>query len=53
MEVEVAQGVPATYDGSDEEMMWALLRFIVNEGGFPSMVNIRGAPKWTMGEILK
>jgi len=49
----VDQGVPATYGEPHEEMMWALLRLIVNEGGLPSIADIKGATEWTMGEILK
>ena len=49
----VAQRIPATYAEPYEEMMWALLRLIVNEEGFPSIADIKGAPEWTMGEILK
>ena len=49
----VAQRIPATYAEPYEEMMWALLRLIVNEGGFPSIADIKGATEWTMGEILK
>ena len=51
--MEVDQGIPATYGEPHEEMMWALLRLILNEGGFPSLADIKGATEWTMGEILK
>ena len=51
--MEVTQRIPATYDEPHEEMMWAILRLIVNEGGFPSIADIKGATEWTMGEILK
>ena len=51
--MEVAQRIPATYDEPHEEMMWAILRLIVNEGGLPSIADIKGATEWTMGEILK
>jgi hypothetical protein len=51
--MEVAQRIPATYAEPLEEMMWALLRLIVNEGGFPLIADIKGAANWTMGEILK
>ena len=53
LEMEVDQGIPVTYGEPQEEMMWALLRLLVNEGGFPSIADIRGATEWTMWEILK
>jgi hypothetical protein len=49
----VAQRIPASYAEPHEEIMWALLRLIVNEGGFPSIADIKGATEWTIGEILK
>jgi hypothetical protein len=51
--MDVAQRIPVTYDEPHEEMMWALLRLIVNEGGFLSISDVKGATEWTMGEILK
>ena len=50
LEIEVDQGIPVTYSEPHEEMMWALLRLIVNEGGFPSIADIKGATEWTMGK---